>query len=164
MYHFTTNFCGKHCSRFFGYLRQNAVHIQKRKAVRNKSILALLSANYEIENVSRVCIAWYKHERGWENSGRTVENSPNPSNVYIRLCKHRKKVFYCFYKIFLKINSPINFLIQKDFPNTRSRQSSFPLTNQNLHLIMHEPIKFRVTKVKLKFKFVEIAREQASAV
>ena len=33
---------------------------------------------------SRVCI--------------TVENSPNPSSVYIRLCKHRKKVFYCFYK------------------------------------------------------------------
>ena len=29
----------------------------------------------------------------------TVENSPNPSSVYIRLCKHRKKVSYCFYKI-----------------------------------------------------------------
>ena len=25
--------------------------------------------------------------------------SPNPSSVCIRLCKHRKKVFYCFYKI-----------------------------------------------------------------
>ena len=25
--------------------------------------------------------------------------SPNASSVYIRLCKHRKKVFYCFYKI-----------------------------------------------------------------
>ena len=24
----------------------------------------------------------------------TVENSPDPSSVYIRLCKHRKKVFY----------------------------------------------------------------------
>ena len=34
---------------------------------------------------SRVCI--------------TVENSPNASSVYIRLCKHGKKVFYCFYKI-----------------------------------------------------------------
>ena len=34
---------------------------------------------------SRVCI--------------TVENFPNPSSVYIRRCKHRKKVFYCFYKI-----------------------------------------------------------------
>ena len=64
-----------------------------------------------IENVSRVCIAWYKHERSWENSRQlckpetksrvciTVENSPNASSVYIRLCKHRKKVFYCFYKI-----------------------------------------------------------------
>ena len=29
----------------------------------------------------------------------TVLNSPNPSSVYIRLCKHGKKVFYCFYKI-----------------------------------------------------------------
>ena len=36
---------------------------------------------------SRVCI--------------TVENSPSPSNAYIRLCKHRKKFFYCFYKITL---------------------------------------------------------------
>ena len=64
-----------------------------------------------IENVFRVCIAWYKHERGWGNSRQlwkpetksrvciTVENSPNPSRAYIRLCKHRKKVFYSFYKI-----------------------------------------------------------------
>ena len=29
----------------------------------------------------------------------TVENSPNASSVYIRLCKNRKKVFYCFYTI-----------------------------------------------------------------
>ena len=33
------------------------------------------------ETTSRVCI--------------TVSNSPNPSSVYIRLFKHRKKVFYC---------------------------------------------------------------------
>ena len=51
--------------------------------------------------------------RGWENSRHlckpstssrfcvTVENSPNPWGVYIRLCKHRKKIFYCFYKITL---------------------------------------------------------------
>ena len=57
------------------------------------------------------CIAWYKHERGWENyrqwykpstSARvcmTVSNSPNRSSVYIRLCKHRKKVYCCFYNI-----------------------------------------------------------------
>ena len=62
-----------------------------------------------IENVFCVCVAWYKHDRGWENSRRlckpetksrvciTVENSPNPSCVYIRL--YRQKVFYCFYKI-----------------------------------------------------------------
>ena len=28
-----------------------------------------------------------------------TENSPNASSVYIMLCKHGKKVFYCFYKI-----------------------------------------------------------------
>ena len=60
---------------------------------------------------SCVCIAWYKHSRRWENSRQlgkpstssrvciTVSNSPNPSSVYIRLCKDRKKVFCCFYKI-----------------------------------------------------------------
>ena len=52
---------------------------------------------------SCVCIAWYKHSRRWENSRQlckpstssrvcmTVSNSPNPSRVYIRLCKHRKR-------------------------------------------------------------------------
>ena len=58
----------------------------------------------------------------------------------------------------------VNFLIQKVFINSRSRQSSFLLTSQNIHLIKHEPIKFRVTKVKSKFKFVEGANEQASVV
>ena len=52
---------------------------------------------------SCVCIVWYKHSRGWENprqlckpstSSRVsinVSNSPNPSRVYIRLCKHGKR-------------------------------------------------------------------------
>ena len=31
-----------------------------------------------------------------------VSNSPNPSSVYIRLCKHRKKVFYCLNIAFLE--------------------------------------------------------------
>ena len=51
---------------------------------------------------SCVCIAWYKHSRRWENSRRlckpstsprvyiTVSNSPNPSRICIRLCKHGK--------------------------------------------------------------------------
>ena len=53
---------------------------------------------------SWVCIAWYKHSRRWENSRQlckpetksrvciTVSNSPNPSRVYIRLCKHGKRL------------------------------------------------------------------------
>ena len=41
----------------------------------------------------------------------TVLNSPNPSSVYIRLCKHGKKVFYCFYKI----TSSKNYNVEKDF-------------------------------------------------
>ena len=52
----------------------------------------------------------------------------------------------------MKGNLFIDFLIQKDFLNTRSRQWSFLLTNQNAHLITHEPMKFCVTKVKSKFK------------
>ena len=52
---------------------------------------------------SCVCITWYKHERGWENSRQlckpstssrvciTISNSLNPSRVYIRLCKHGKR-------------------------------------------------------------------------
>ena len=52
---------------------------------------------------SCVCIVWYKHSRGWENSRQlckpstlsrvciTVSNSPNPSSVYIRLSKHGKR-------------------------------------------------------------------------
>ena len=53
----------------------------------------------------------HNHKRSWENSRQlckpetktrvyiTVSNSPNPSSVYMRICKHRKKVFYYFYKI-----------------------------------------------------------------
>ena len=47
-------------------------------------------------DVFRVCLACYKHERGWENSGQlfkptvciTVENSPNPRVFTIRLRKY----------------------------------------------------------------------------
>ena len=72
----------------------------------------------------RVCIAWYKHEGGWENSRQSCQpettsrvcitgsNSPNPSSVYIKLCKDRKKVFYCFYKItFLRKNAKLSVMV-----------------------------------------------------
>ena len=51
---------------------------------------------------SCICIAWYKHSSGWENSRQlckpstssrvciTASNSPSPSRVHIRLCKHGK--------------------------------------------------------------------------
>ena len=60
---------------------------------------------------SCVCISWYKHSRSWENSRQlckpstssrvciTVSNSPNPSRVYIRLCKHGKRFLLLNYKI-----------------------------------------------------------------
>ena len=69
-----------------------------------------------------------------------------------------KKFSIAFIKYFSKLIRQmkgilfIDFLILKDFLNTRSRQWSFLLTNQNAHLITHEPMKFRVTKVKSKFK------------
>ena len=73
--------------------------------------LCLCIAIFKQQKTFSVCIAPYKHERRWENSRQlckpetkqrvciTVENSPNASSVYIRLCKHRKKVFCCFYKV-----------------------------------------------------------------
>ena len=83
----------------------------------------------------------------------TVENSPNPSSVYIRLCKHRKKVSYCFYKITSSKNynagkDENSFYLSKciflqhqfnngisQLTNQNSDQSKFKLTltNQNLN-------------------------------
>ena len=61
---------------------------------------------------------------GWENSRHsslvciTVSNSPSPSRVYIRICKHRKKVFYCFYRITLPTKNTqkrfVKFLLRSD--------------------------------------------------
>ena len=49
------------------------------------------------------------------------QDSPNPSSVYIRLCKHRKKVFYCFYKITFprKKNSLFRLLIKREILTSR---------------------------------------------
>ena len=50
------------------------------------------------------------------------KNSPNPSSVYIRLCKHRKKVFYCCYKITFprkKKNSLFRLLIKSEILTSR---------------------------------------------
>ena len=82
---------------------------------------------------SCVCIAWYKHERGWENSRQlckpstssrvciTVSNSPNPSRVYIRLCKHRNcflllkyrgvELHYTVNLLYLLTRCPASYLI-----------------------------------------------------
>ena len=77
------------------------------KKLINKISLHLSNWFWEIFSKSNrklfscVCIAWYKLSRGWENSRRvciTVSNSPNPSRVYIRLCKHGKRF------LLLKIN------------------------------------------------------------
>ena len=55
----------------------------------------------------------------------------------------------------------INFLIQKDFLNSCSRQSFFLLTNQNAHLITKNQSNFALQKSKFKFKVVDIVSEQA---
>ena len=73
----------------------------------NKRVLLFSRESYFIkakENFfSCVCISWYKRSRGWENSRQlgkpstssrvcmTASNSPNPSRVYMRLCKHGKR-------------------------------------------------------------------------
>ena len=83
---------------------------------------------------------------------------PTPRVVISGYANTGKKFSIAFIKYFSKLIRQmkgilfIDFLIQKDFQNSRSRQSSFRLSNQNAHLIMHEPMKFCVTKVKSKFK------------
>ena len=106
----------KHCFHFLLGLtmvpRENKSNILcKILEGQTMSIMVFLKVAYKAkENVFRVCMAWYKHGRGWENSRWckpetksrvciTVENSPNPSSFYIRLGKHRKNVFHWFYKI-----------------------------------------------------------------
>ena len=52
----------------------------------------------------------------------TVKNSPNPSSVYIRLCKHRKKVFFRFHKITFprkRKNSLFRLLIKREILTSR---------------------------------------------
>ena len=68
-----------------------------------------------------VCIAWYKHERGWENSRQlckplissrvciTVSNSPNASRAYVRQCKHGK----CFLLLKRNIPPPLRWVMTK---------------------------------------------------
>ena len=84
---------------------------------------------------SSVCIAWYKHSRRWENSWWlckpstscrvciTVSNSPNPSRIYIRQCKNRKR-FLLLKKLTVSIgacfcqSSPCLFLSWADLMDT----------------------------------------------
>ena len=50
------------------------------------------------------------------------QDSPNPSSVDIMLCKHRKKVFYCFYKTTFprkKENSLFRLLIKREILTSR---------------------------------------------
>ena len=50
------------------------------------------------------------------------QDSPTPSSVYIRLCKHRKKVFYCFSKITFprkKKNSLFRLLAKREILSGR---------------------------------------------
>ena len=82
---------------------------------------------------SCVCIAWYKHSRRWENSRWlckpstpcrvciTVANSPNPSRVYIRLCKHGKRFLLLKQYTFRVVQ------LRKYSPNSRCRPCSCPL-------------------------------------
>ena len=91
---------------------------------------------------SCVCIAWYKHSRGWENSRQlckpstsslvciTVLNSPSPSRLYIRLCKHRKR--------FLLLN-----YFRKSFKEPFKQQF---LTEDSVH---YQPL---INKIVVSFK------------
>ena len=112
-----------------------------------------------IENIFRVCVAWNKHERGWENSRQlcrpetksrvciTVENSPNSSSVYMRVCKLRKKVFYCFYKITFprkKRKTLCMALIKSEILTSRKVLSTKSWTRNQLLLFKNMLSKLRI--------------------
>ena len=70
-------------------------------ALNNRVLLFFLGKLFH--KSTRKCFCLCLHSQGWENSRPlckpstaswvciTVSNSPNPSCVYIRLCKHRKR-------------------------------------------------------------------------
>ena len=62
-------------------------------------------------NVFRVVIAFFNTRwvgRIRDSYSNPRRNAPNPSSVYIRLCKYRKKVFHCFCKLtFLRKNAKL---------------------------------------------------------
>ena len=87
-------------------------------------------------------ISLHKNE-WWSRVCITVENSPNPSSIYIRLCKHRKKVSYCFYKktssknynagkdekfiLLIKTYLPATLIWQWDFSTHQSKLRSIKI-------------------------------------
>ena len=91
----------------------------------------------------------YKHERGLENSRQlckpetkwrdciTIENSLNATSVYIRLCKHRKKVFYSIFKItFQRKNAKlfVMALIKREILTSRKALSTKSCTRNQFLL------------------------------
>ena len=130
------------------------------------AILGQWEREHFYNHLSNYTKAWYKHERGWENSRQLCKSETKSRGSHIKLSRilptplvfisgyanTGKKFSNAFKKYFSKLIRQmkgvlfINFLIQKDFLNTRSRQSSFLITNQNAHLMTYEPMKFRVTK------------------
>ena len=90
----------------FVYKTLRLVRISLLISALNKRVLLFFSWKLFYKNNRKlfpcVCISWYKHSRGWENSRQlckpstssrvciTVSNSPNPSRIYIRLWKHGK--------------------------------------------------------------------------
>ena len=90
------------------FKREKPVRISLLISALKKRVLPFFSGKLYYESnrklFSRVCITWYKHSRVWENSRQlfkpstsslvcmTVSNSPNPFRVYIRPCKHGKRL------------------------------------------------------------------------
>ena len=91
----------------FVYKTSRLVRICLLISTLNKRVKLFFSGNLFYKSNKKlsscVCISWYKHSRGWENSRQlcepltsslvclTFSNSPNPSSDYITLCKHGKR-------------------------------------------------------------------------
>ena len=101
---------------------------------------------------SCVCIAWYKHSRRSPRVCITVSNSPNPSGVYIRLCKHGKRFLLLKQCTFRVVQ------LRKYSPNSRCRPCSCPLPWLGLNriwLIAHSRLSSEMfTLIQLTYSVV----------
>ena len=89
----TMLFCRLTCM-FLEVNSQRCVYLYRKGLLSTnfRDILTIASQTHSHWSNRKRIPCLHKHSRGWANS-------PNPSSVHIRLCKHRENNFYCFCQI-----------------------------------------------------------------